>query len=161
VKLTPDLKAALEKRGIPIPKSKPGKYANRRTEYAGVTYDSQLEANVAAQLDQLKRAGKVKHWERQVPFDVSAEGASKENRVVYRADFVVHYTTGLPRVLDPKGAQTPTFRIKRKLFRERYGFDVDLIRHYQDTPTTGRPETVHDVLTRCSDGYAGRKGDAK
>lgn len=121
----------LKRHGIQVPRNKPSKYGAKKTEYKGVMYDSQLEANVAAQLDMLQKAGKVTRWERQVRFDLAGNNA-------YVADFVVHYRDGLPRVLDPKGKELPVFRIKRKLFRERYGYDIDVVRHYKDTPAVGR-----------------------
>lgn len=121
----------LKRHGIDIPRSKGSKYGNRRTTYAGVTYDSGLEALVAAQLDFMQRTtGEVTRWERQVTFDLGAG-------ITYRADFVVHYATGAARTIDAKGVLTPEFKLKRKLFEEKYG-PLDIVKKWQDTPTEGR-----------------------
>lgn len=121
----------LKKHGIEVPRNKASKYGNRRTEYAGVTYASGLEALVAAQLDFMQRTtGEVVRWERQVPFDLGSG-------IRYVADFVVHYATGAPRTIDAKGMLTPEFKLKRKLFEEKYG-PLDIVKKWQETPTEGR-----------------------
>ena len=41
-------------------------------------------------------------------------------RIVYIADFWVHYANGTEEVWDVKGVETAAFRLKAKLFRTRY-----------------------------------------
>ena len=43
---------------------------------------------------------------------------------VYIADFVVLCPDGHYTVEDTKGKRTDTYIMKRKLFREKYGFDI-------------------------------------
>jgi len=50
------------------------KFNARKSNYDGYTYDSGKEANYAAELDLLKKAGKIKAWERQYPVRVEPEG---------------------------------------------------------------------------------------
>lgn len=107
------------------------KYGAVRTEYNGRTYASKLEASFARRLDELKAAGVVLGWVPQMRYDLGAG-------IAYAADFLVMYAEGENRVIDAKGYETPEFRLKRKLFRERYGFDLDVLKNPAHIPTKGR-----------------------
>ena len=96
---------------------KRSKYGNRRTEYGGLMYDSQKEASRAVELDMLKRAGEVICWVPHVLFPLS-KGVS------YEADFVIVYADWHVEVEDVKGVRTQAYRIKKKLFAERYGREI-------------------------------------
>jgi hypothetical protein len=96
---------------------KRSKYGNRRTEYGGMMFDSQREASRAVELDMLKRAGEVLCWTPHVVFPL-AKGVS------YEADFVIVYTDWHVEVEDTKGFRTKEYRIKKKLFAERYGREI-------------------------------------
>ncbi len=123
--------AYLAKHGIEPPKQeRHSKYNAKPTEYNGVTYASKLEAETAAQLDLLVKAGVVTGWEGQVPFQLHAG-------IVYVADFVVCYANGGPRTVDTKGVETPVFKLKRKLFEDLYG-PLDVIKRAADIPVEGR-----------------------
>lgn len=93
------------------------KYGNKRTEYRGKKYASQREANRAAELDMLKKAGEVASVFEQVPFDIG--GGRK-----YVADFVVLYPEGRYEVEDAKGVRTALYRLKRDLMLEKYGIEI-------------------------------------
>ena len=97
--------------------TKPTKYRNIRTEYAGRTFDSKKEAARAQELDLLKQAGEVLAWFPQVTFALGAG-------INYRADFVVIGKDWTVTVEDVKGIKTKEYRIKKKLFREKYGKDI-------------------------------------
>ena len=96
---------------------KRSKYGNRRTLYEGVMFDSQKEASRAVELDMLKRAGEVICWTPHVVFPLS-KGVS------YEADFVIVYADLHVEVEDVKGVRTKEYRIKKKLFAERYGREI-------------------------------------
>ena len=96
---------------------KRSKYGNRRTLYEGVMFDSQKEASRAVELDMLKRAGEVICWVPHVVFPLS-KGVS------YEADFVIVYADWHVEVEDVKGVRTQAYRIKKKLFAERYGREI-------------------------------------
>ena len=98
---------------------KRSKYGNRRTLYEGVMFDSQKEASRAVELDMLKRAGEVICWTPHVVFPLSAG-------VKYEADFVIVYADWHVEVEDVKSDATKTqaYRIKKKLFAERYGREI-------------------------------------
>lgn len=120
----------LKRHGIEAPKTTRSKYGAKRTEWNGKVYDSALEANCAAHLQILSNLGYVTRVEEQVRFDLGAG-------ITYVADFVVHYTTGQPRTIDAKGMETQVFKLKRKLFEEKYG-PLDIIKNWGDLPREGR-----------------------
>jgi hypothetical protein len=101
----------------PEPGPKPSKYGNKRTEYEGRVYASKREAERAQELDLIKRAGAVLHWSPQVSFELPGG-------VRYVADFVVIWKDWTVTVEDTKGFQTKEYRIKKKLFAERYGKQI-------------------------------------
>jgi hypothetical protein len=105
--------------------TRPSKYRNVRTEYDGRLYDSKAEAARARELDLLKEAGGIRHWEPQPKFRLGPD-------FTYRPDFIVWHNDGTTEVEDVKGTETPTFRKTRKLWA-KYG-PVDLcIRFHKHT----------------------------
>jgi len=99
--------------------SKRGKYGNIPTEYNGAFYASKKEASRAMELDQLQKAGEVVYWTRQVPFILEAG-------IKYIADFVVVWKDWNITIEDTKSepTKTPTYRMKKKLFKARYGREI-------------------------------------
>jgi hypothetical protein len=88
------------------------KYRNRRTPYGADVYDSAREANRAAELDMLTRAGEIAGYAKQVPFRLPGD-------IVYRADFVVLLQDGTYRIEDAKGVRTKEYRLKKRLMKAR------------------------------------------
>jgi hypothetical protein len=91
------------------------KFGAKRTEYRGKVYDSQKEANRAAELRLLEQAGEIAGYAEQVPF-LLAGG------IVYKADFVVLGLDGTYRIEDTKGGEatkTPGYRMKKKLMADK------------------------------------------
>ena len=110
VRLNPELLEPVEK------PSKPSKYGNEPTEYAGRYYQSRKEAQRARDLDLMLKAGEIVYWWPQVPFPLS-------KGVKYVADFVVLLPDLSVRVEDVKSPATrkdKAYRIKKKLFEARY-----------------------------------------
>ena len=89
------------------------KYRNVKTEVDGITFDSKAEANRYCELKMLQAAGKVDGFGIQPSF-VLADG------VRYRPDFIVCDRGGHIWVEDVKGVGTQAFRLKRKLWEQRY-----------------------------------------
>ena len=109
-----------------------GKYNARRTPYKERVYASQAEANTAAHLDRLKTLGVVTDWEYEPKFELPGG-------IVYKADFLVHYAIGRPRVIDVKGVRTAVFNLKVRLMREAYpDVVIELIKTYRELPLEGR-----------------------
>jgi hypothetical protein len=90
------------------------KYRNVPTVYAGLRYDSKLEAAQAAELDFMVKAGVVLWWIRQPTFRLGCP----EN--IYKPDFLVQWGDGRIEAMDVKGAETPKFKRDRRLW-QAYG----------------------------------------
>ena len=119
MKLNPDL-AARNPQVASIDSSVPpkrSKYGNKRTLYQGVVYDSQKEASRAVELDLLKQAGEVLCWVPHVMFPL-AKG------IKYECDFVIVWHDWSVTIEDVKGVRTKEYKIKAKLFREKYGREI-------------------------------------
>ncbi len=122
LKRNPELKVAT----APPKVTKPHKYNAIRTEYGGVKYASKKEAAQAQKLGLMVKAGEIDFYLRQVPFDLGAG-------ITYRADFVTFkYETvededivdillcWQVRVIEVKGMSTLAWKLKHKLFKEKY-----------------------------------------
>lgn len=100
--------------GKNIDESKRTKYGSRRCEFNGKMYASQHEANTAAKLQPLARAGKIKQYEEQKRI-VLVPGDGKLRSIIYIADFFFIDLDGTPHLLDAKGFKTPVYRLKKRL----------------------------------------------
>jgi len=99
------------------------KYRNAQAEAHGMRFDSGKEAAGVSNLILLEKQRKVFALRLQVRFPLAGN-------TIYVADAV--YLTlgenGLEIVVwDSKGFETPIWKIKRKLFKERYGIDITTI----------------------------------
>ena len=120
-----------------------GRYYHKKTEVDGIVFDSQTEAEFYQYLKEEQQQGRVLSFEMQKTFVLQdkfiivdgkkIEGADenfkkiqKENpgrtikAINYIADFVVVYSDGTVRVIDVKGAKTPDFKLKEKMFNYKY-----------------------------------------
>lgn len=93
--------------------AKPSKYRNVKTEVAGIVFDSKREAKRWTELLWLEKTGVISALERQRSFTLTVAG---HKICRYVADFV-YLENGKQIVEDSKGAQTPVFKLKAKLFR--------------------------------------------
>ena len=93
------------------------KYHNKHTEYAGHSYMSKLEADVAWQLDMRIKAGEVKNYKRQVRIPLKVNG---KHICDYVIDFVVKCTDGTTEYLEAKGFETDVWKLKWKIFEAMY-----------------------------------------
>ena len=121
---------------IRIGRSKTSKYNACPTTYNGVRYDSKAEANRAAELDLLVRAGRVAWWLRQVPIDIGEPGVDKP----YRVDFLVceirrwnfDVSIGcdceIVHAEDVKGVDTASFKRHVRQWKKRGPFPLHCIR---------------------------------
>ena len=85
----------------------------KKCDYNNYTYDSKFEAQHAADLDLLVKAGEIKSYEKQVNLDLIVNGYLV---CQYRIDFIVHHNDGTLEYVETKGYPTPTWRLKYKLF---------------------------------------------
>ena len=97
----------------------PSKYHNARTEARGMTFQSGHEAAIIGALivAEEHQAG-VFALRLQVRFPLS-------KKIVYVADAVYLDEKLEVHVLDAKGVKTREYQLKKKLFRERYGRDIE------------------------------------
>ena len=100
-----------------IMKQKKSKYHNQKTVIDGKKFDSKKEGSRYAELRLLERAKEVTRFFEQVPFQLTAG-------INYIADFVVLWADGHYTVEDVKGVRTDVYIMKKKLFGEKYGFDI-------------------------------------
>lgn len=99
------------------------KYRNKKTELDGIVFDSALEAKKWQELKLLERAGEITGLQRQVKYDLCVNATKICS---YVADFVYTTRDGVFVVYDSKGMILPEFRLKAKLFKAIYGFDITL-----------------------------------
>ena len=108
------------------------KYHNQKTEVDGILFDSKREAVRYGELKLLERIGEIIDLELQPEF-ILREGFRKNGKwyrkIVYRADFKYKVAaTGEIVVEDSKGYENEVFRIKMKLFEDRYpGLSLRLV----------------------------------
>lgn len=87
-------------------------------------FDSKYEYEVWCQLKLMERAGKIRHLDRQFPFEIIPQIKTPEGTlraIKYIADFV--YTdcvTGQYCAIDTKGFETETYKLKKRLFILNY-----------------------------------------
>jgi hypothetical protein len=99
------------------------KYHNRKTIFDGIEFDSQRESERYAELKMMEKGGVISNLQLQ-PEYVLQEGftdrdGKKHRPITYIADFC-YIEDGQIVVEDVKGMETEVFRIKEKLFRNRY-----------------------------------------
>jgi hypothetical protein len=99
------------------------KYGARKVTVDGITFDSRGEANRYGELRLMERAGLIRDLKLQPEFtlvDAFTDAEGKRWRAIrYRADFQ-YVEAGRTVVEDFKGLETATFKLKRKLFLNRY-----------------------------------------
>jgi hypothetical protein len=99
------------------------KYGARKVTVDGVTFDSRGEAKRYADLRLMEKAGLIQNLTLQPTYTLvdaftDAHGG-RWRAITYRGDF--QYTeAGETVVEDFKGLETPVFKLKRKLFLNRY-----------------------------------------
>jgi hypothetical protein len=108
--------------GLPVasPEKKGNKYGAVKTEANGRRFDSGREAARAQELELLQKAREIYCLCYQVRIEVA------EN-ITYVADFCYMDKTFKVVCEDVKSEFTrklPTYRMKRKLFKSKYGFDI-------------------------------------
>lgn len=132
LKQNPALKVN-QRYSLPVkPRNKGSKYHNKKVEVDGIEFDSQREANRYCELKIFFQLGEITDLELQPEF-LLQEGFRKNGKryrkIVYRADFRYRVVSSREVIVeDSKGYRTEVFRIKQKLFEERYpGLNLRLV----------------------------------
>lgn len=89
------------------------KFGNVPTVVDGIRFASKAEAARYSELVMLEKSGAVRWFIRQPSFDIGAG-------IRYVADFLIVWDDGRVTVEDVKGIETEAFKLKRKLFEERF-----------------------------------------
>ena len=97
---------------------KKSKYNAKKTKVDGHTFDSQKEAEYYKELDLLLKSGEIK-WFCLQPIFIISEG------VEYRADFIVCDKKNKVHIIDVKGFKTQVYKIKKKLFRNKFKIEIE------------------------------------
>lgn len=100
------------------------KYGAKKIVIDGIKFDSKLEAKHYQILKLRELAGEIKDLKLQVNFPLEVNSIKI---ATYRADFTF-YEFEVYRVADAKGVITESFRLKAKLFKAIYGYDILLLR---------------------------------
>jgi len=88
------------------------KYKAEKQTFDGRSYHSKKEADYAAQLAWLKKAGEIKEIKPQYKIDIRVNGKHITN---YYIDFKVIYADGRIELIEVKGFQTPEWLLKWRL----------------------------------------------
>jgi hypothetical protein len=108
--------------------TKRAKYNNKRIRVDGILFDSQKEADYYSELKLQLKAGTIRGFCRQPEF-ILVEGFGARKPVTYRADFIVFHLDGTAEIIDTKGMETETFRIKHKQFLNKFpGLELKIIK---------------------------------
>lgn len=105
-------------RGSSLKHRKPGvnKYFAKPVLADGHRFASRHEYTVYLRLKADHASGLITGLVLQPSYEV----CPKPHRIVYRPDFLVTYADGRQEAVDAKGFETPTFKLKAKLFRTQY-----------------------------------------
>ena len=103
-------------------KNKRHKYSAVKTVIDGIKFDSKAEA-LYYQLH--KHDNGMKMQEKFVLMDKFRLNGKAYREIAYKPDFTFYDENGnLTKVVDVKGVLTPEFKIKSKLFANRYGIQI-------------------------------------
>ena len=107
---------------------KRSKFRNVKITVDGVTYDSKVEYARWCELKILERAGEITDLRRQVRIPLCGSGFTVVAH--YIADATYRTKDGVPVTEDTKSeatAKLPLFRLKSKLFKDNYGYDITIV----------------------------------
>ncbi|AHV96141.1 DUF1064 domain-containing protein [Paenibacillus sabinae] len=101
------------------------KYGAVKTVVGDIVFDSKKEARRYKELMLMKRAGIVTDVQLQpvyelVPKFTHKATGEKIRAVTYKGDFLVTYADGRQEIEDAKGMKTEVYKLKRKLFMNKY-----------------------------------------
>jgi len=98
------------------------KYHAIKEKVDGITFASRKEASRYRQLKLMERAKAIQDLQIQVKFPLIPK-SEFGREIRYIADFV-YYEDGHMVVEDTKGYRTDVYKLKARLFAERYGFQI-------------------------------------
>lgn len=99
-----------------------GKYHNKKINSPDGTFDSKYEYEEWCRLKLLERGGVIRNLMRQVPYiliPTIRTSAGTLKQITYYADFV-YEEKGIVYMVDTKGYETETYKIKKRLLINQY-----------------------------------------
>jgi len=114
--------------------TKKSKYRNKKVTVDGIKFDSHAEATFYHLLKSMKKAKLIDEFELQKKFTLqdSFKFEGKTVRAItYVCDFHV-LRNGVYDVIDVKGMETDVFKMKRKMFINKFGKDIIIVRTAND-----------------------------
>ena len=99
------------------------KYRNKQVVIDGMPFPSKREADRYSELKLLYMAGEITGLKLQPVYEL-IPAIKKHRAIKYKADFEYTDKAGNFIVEDVKGCKTKVYKIKKKLFARKYGFDI-------------------------------------
>lgn len=100
------------------------KYGAKKTVVGGITFDSKAEAEYYKKLLKSLHDGDIQWFTVQPEFIIfdgfTDRNGKKHRNIKYRADFLVQDNTLTETVVDVKGVETAVYKLKKKMFLQRY-----------------------------------------
>lgn len=94
-----------------------------KLDIEGIRFDSKMEGEYYQELLLMKKYGEIKDFSCQPKFVLQ-----QNPKVTYIADFLITDLDGSQRVIDIKGVETSTFKVKLKLFQATYPtFHIEIL----------------------------------
>lgn len=106
------------------------KYNAKKVEYNGIKFDSLFEMKCWQYLEQLASEGKIKDLNRQIKFELLPANCLYR-ALTYVADFTF-FVGDRYIVADAKGFITPEFKIKQKIFFDKYKNQIYIFKKISD-----------------------------
>lgn len=106
------------------------KYNAKKVEYKGLKFDSAFELKCWEHLKELESEGKIKDLNRQIKFELLPAN-SVYRAVNYISDFTF-YVGDRYIVADAKGLVLPEFKIKQKIFFDKYKNEIHIFKKLSD-----------------------------
>lgn len=104
------------------------KYHNKKTTIDGIIFDSKKEANRYCELKLMEKAGLIKDLELQPKFELiptQKKHGKTYRKTTYKADFKYFDVEANEIIVeDVKGFKTKEFRLKEKLFIQKYDYEL-------------------------------------
>ena len=93
------------------------KYNAQWCVYEGIRYHSKKEAEYAMILDDKLKKNEIKNWKRQIRFPLKVNDVLVASLII---DFEIENLDGNKELIEIKGVETVSFKIKKKLFSVLY-----------------------------------------
>ena len=106
------------------------KYNARKAVYDGIKFDSEFELKCWIYLEELVKEGRINNLQRQVKFEIIPAN-SVYRAVNYVSDFTF-YVDNEYIVADAKGLVLPEFRLKQKIFFDKYKKEIYVFKKLSD-----------------------------